>query len=123
MTDPDIKERLTIAIKSMLDKKAVNVMILDVSKSSSFTDYIVTCSGSSDTHVKAVAGSIDQSLKKERILPLGIEGFSVGQWVLMDYGDIVINIFYEPVRDFYDLEGLWSEVPRFEASEPFNFPF
>lgn len=75
------------------------------------------CSGSSDRQVQAIASGIQETLKKEGKRPIGIEGERVGKWILMDYGDIVIHIFYDPVRDFYDIERLWTDVPRMEVDD------
>ncbi len=95
-----------------LCKKALNLVILEVKEISSFTDYFIVCSGKSSRQVKGIADFIKESLKKEGIYPLGTEGFPEGKWILLDYGDVIIHIFYEPVRDFYDLEGLWDDAPR-----------
>ncbi len=84
---------------------------------SSLSDYFMICSGSSDRQVQAIASGIQETLKKEGKRPIGIEGERVGKWVLMDYGDIVIHIFYDPVRDFYDIERLWTDVPRMEVDD------
>ncbi len=99
-------------IKAALEKKAGDIVTLDVRGLSSFTDYMIICNGSSDRQVQAIAASIEESLKKFRILPLGIEGEKSGKWILMDYGDVIIHIFYESTREFYDIERLWSDAPR-----------
>jgi len=102
-------------INAALEKKAKDIIILDVKGLSSFTDYMIICSGSSDRQVQAITSSIEKDLKKSGTLPLGIEGEKFGQWVLMDYGDVIVHIFYEPTREFYDIERLWSDVPRMEV--------
>jgi ribosome-associated protein len=94
-----------------LDRKAKDLMILKVRELSSFTDFFIICSGASDRQVKAIAEHIAEKLKKAGIRPLGIEGENTGNWILMDYGDVIIHIFYEPTREFYDIERLWSDVP------------
>ena len=100
----------------VLDKKAFNVRILDVRKISSLTDFIVLASGSSDRQVKAAADAVHLGLKKDHdTLPLGIEGMHEGRWVLIDYGDVMVHVFHEPVRDFYDLDGLWSDAEEVSA--------
>lgn len=94
-----------------LDKKAFNVRILDVRKISSLTDFIVLASGSSDRQVKAAAESVHLGLKKDYdTMPIGIEGLNEGRWVLIDYGDVMVHVFHEPVRLFYDLDGLWCDA-------------
>jgi len=97
-----------------MDRKAIDLVILEVKDLSSFTDYFLICSGNSDRQVQAIAGHAEEKLGKEGFHPLGIEGKRDGRWVLLDYGDVVMHIFYHPVREFYDLERLWSEAPRLE---------
>ena len=113
--EDDTKKMLFRCTEAALEKKAKDIVILDVRGLSSFTDYMIICSGSSDRQVQAIASSIEESLKKFRILPIGIEGEKSGKWVLMDYGDVIIHIFYEPTREFYDIERLWSDAPRIKV--------
>lgn len=95
----------------ILDKKAFDVRVLDVRKLTSLTDFLVLASGSSDRQVQAAAESVHLGLKQEQqTRPLGIEGMREGRWVLIDYGDVMVHIFHEPVRAFYDLDGLWSDA-------------
>lgn len=89
---------------------------MDIRGLSSIADYLLICSGISDRQVQAIATSIEEGLAKKGIKPLGVEGISGGRWVLMDYVDVVVHIFYEPIRSFYDLEGLWADAPRLEIS-------
>ncbi|NTW34730.1 MAG: ribosome silencing factor [Syntrophobacteraceae bacterium] len=95
-----------------VDFKALDLVVLDVTGLSSFSDFFVICSGKSSRQVQGIADNIQESLRKEGIRPLGIEGHREGQWVLMDYGDVIVHVFYEPVRLLYDLESLWSEARR-----------
>ena len=105
------KERALFCASQILDKKATNVRILDVRKLSSLTDFLVLASGSSDRQVQASAEAVHQGLKKQHeTLPLGIEGMQEGRWVLIDYGDVMVHVFHEPVRQFYDLDGLWNDA-------------
>jgi ribosome-associated protein len=99
-------------IKAVLGKKALNVVVLDVSELTSFADVFIICSGRSNRQVNAIAEFIQSDLKKQKIRPLSMEGTKDGHWVLMDYGHVVIHVFYEPVREFYDLEGLWVDADR-----------
>lgn len=94
-----------------------NLVVLDARDVSTFTDFIVIMSGTSDRQVIRTCGHIEESLAKEKIFPIGIEGKSEGRWVLMDYGGVVIHIFQESVRLFYDLEGLWPEIPKTRYDE------
>jgi ribosome-associated protein len=104
-------------INAALEKKAKDLVILSVKEISAFADYFIICSGSSDRQVRAIAAAIQENLKTADILPLGIEGEAAGQWVLMDYDDVIIHIFLDPVRAFYDLERLWSEAPRMDVPD------
>lgn len=102
----------------VLDKKAFNVRILDVRKISSLTDFLVLASGNSDRQVKAAAEAVHLGLKKVYdTMPIGIEGMNEGRWVLIDYGDVMVHVFHEPVRLFYDLDGLWCDADEIPVEE------
>ena len=103
---------LDLYIKAALGKKAMNLVALDVSDLTSFADVFIICSGRSNRQVNAIAEHIQVDLKKHKIKPLSVEGMGDGHWVLLDYGHVIIHIFYDPVREFYDLEGLWSDAKR-----------
>jgi ribosome-associated protein len=90
--------------------KAEEPVILDVTEMASFTDYFVILSGRSTRHVQAVAEHIEKALQEQQLKLLGVEGLTEGQWVLVDAGDVIVHIFYHPVRSLYDLEGLWAEA-------------
>ena len=106
---------LDLYIKAALGKKAMNLVALDVHDLTSFTDIFIICSGRSNRQVKAIAEHIQIDLKKHKIKPLSVEGVGDGHWVLLDYGHVIIHVFYEPVREFYDLEGLWVDAKRIET--------
>jgi ribosome-associated protein len=106
------RQRALLCINASLEKKAKDLIILKVKELSAFADYFIIASGTSDRQVRAIATAIQENLKKAEILPLGIEGEAAGQWILMDYNDVIIHIFLDTVRTFYDLERLWSEAPR-----------
>ncbi|SPJ15173.1 conserved hypothetical protein [Syntrophobacter sp. SbD2] len=108
------KEKAILCAREAWGFKALNLVIMDVSRFSSFADYFIICSGKSGRQVQGIADNIENELKTKGLKPLGIEGKREGHWVLMDYGDVIIHVFYEPVRCFYDLESLWSEAPRVE---------
>ena len=99
------------------EKKAAEIRALDVRESASFTDYFLLCSGTSDRQVTAVAGHIEESLRKEGVRPLGVEGMREGRWVLIDYGDFVVHIFLDSVRDFYEFDRLWGAAPEIPVPE------
>ena len=92
--------------------KGLDPVVLEVKGMCSFADYFVVCSGNSLRHVSALAQHLEEALARAGVKPLGVEGLQEGLWVLMDYNDIVIHIFSQPLREFYNLEGLWSEAPR-----------
>lgn len=103
---------LDLYIKAVLEKKAADVVALDVRGLTSVADFFIICSGRSNRQVAAIANFVERYLKKTGIKPLSVEGKNEGLWVLLDYGDVIIHVFYETVRKFYDLEGLWSDAKR-----------
>lgn len=105
-------EAARIAAAAALDKKAEDVVILDVRELAGYTDYFVVASGTSDRQVSAIADSIEEQMKKAGHRPIGIEGYTRGHWVLMDFGDVVAHVFYDEARAFYDIEGLWADAAR-----------
>ena len=113
----DGKERLLLCINASLKRKAKNLTILNVKEVSSFADYFIICSGTSDRQVQSISASIRENLKEYGVIPLGVEGESLGKWVLMDYEDVIIHVFYEPIREFYDIERLWPDAPRMEIGD------
>ena len=104
--------KFNLCINAAQNKKALNIIALDLKGISSFADYFIVCSGSSNRQVQAIASSIESDLKKEGMYALGIEGLNEGNWVLLDYGDVVIHVFYQPFREFYELERLWADARR-----------
>ncbi len=110
-TDPS----LDLYIKAVQGRKATNVVALDVANLTSYADVFIICSGRSNRQVSAIADFIKTDLKKHKIKPLSVEGTKDGHWVLLDYGHVIIHVFYERVREFYDLEGLWSDAKRIKT--------
>jgi ribosome-associated protein len=106
---------LDLYIKAASEKKAQNLVVLDVADLTSIADVFIICSGRSNRQVNAIADAIVVNLKKHKIKPLSVEGTKVGHWVLLDYGHVIIHVFYEPVREFFDLEGLWVDAKRIET--------
>ena len=105
-------QKLYLCGNAALKKKAFDVLVLDIRERSSFADYFIMCSGNSSRQVQAIASAIELDLKKEGIYPLGIEGFNEGTWILLDYDEVIIHVFYHPVRAFYELERLWEDAPK-----------
>jgi len=101
-----------------LDKKALQVEIIDVRGKVDYADYVVLMSGRSDRQVNAIAKGIDQQLKHEHDERCyGMEGLPQGHWVLMDYGDVVVHIFHQDTRGYYDLESLWMDAARVDTTD------
>jgi ribosome-associated protein len=111
-TADSIWERAVLCAEAALDKKGTDLVVLDVCEHTSIADYFVIVSGRSDTQVRSIAEHLDEVCRKSGYRPLAVEGLRHGQWVLLDFGDVVVHVFYAPVREFYDLERLWSEAPR-----------
>lgn len=113
---------LDLYINAVMGKKAIDVEVLDVRGLTSVSDIFIICSGRSNRQVSAIAEYIQVNLKKHAIKPLSVEGKKEGHWVLLDYGHVIIHVFYEPVRSFYDLEGLWIDAKRIETKRFLSDP-
>jgi len=99
------------------DAKTQNIAVLDVRKISDFTDYMVIATGTSNRHVQSSADKVAETLRDHGVRPVGIEGKQLGDWVLIDFGDVVVHIMREQTRDFYNLEKLWSDAKRVEPGK------
>lgn len=97
-----------LVIDALEDLKAVNTVTLDVTGLTDVMDFLVIASGTSSRHVKSLADNVCMQAKKEGMRPLGVEGEDAGDWVLVDFGEVVVHIMLPAVRDFYDLERLWA---------------
>jgi ribosome-associated protein len=113
LPDPARPTALAIA-QAGLDKKAEDVMLLDVRGLTSYADYFVVMTADSDRQASAIADSIDETLKKMGVTKVGVEGYQGGRWILVDFGDVVAHVFNRDSRGFYDLEGLWADAPRLQ---------
>ncbi len=114
---PEITEAVERAAELALERKAADVVALDLASISGATDYFLLASGGSDVQVKAIAENIVEQLKEEQIRPEHIEGLQGGRWVLIDYIDFVVHVFHEEARQFYQLEVLWGDAPRLEFED------
>jgi ribosome-associated protein len=103
-----------LCLKIIRERKAIDPVLFEVGKLVSITDYFLIASGNSSRQVQAIARHLQRRMREQGFRPDGIEGEQEGHWVLMDYGDVVIHLFYQPIREFYDLEGLWIEAPRMD---------
>ncbi len=113
-------ERALECVRAALDHKAYDLVVLELGSLSSVADYFIICSGRSDTQVEAIADGVQRHLASQGVRPISVEGLPRAQWALLDYADVVVHVFYVPVREFYDLERLWARVPRAELPEPFQ---
>ncbi len=118
---PSTQKALTCA-RAALDKKAENLKVLDLTNISGFTDYFVICSGMSDRQVQAIADSVEGVMEAAGKELISAEGYGEGRWVLMDYGDVVVHIFLDALREYYDLENLWADAPRVKIPSEFYGP-
>lgn len=116
MPTPKVKlsaiDKVKRCVRLLEDKKAKDIVALDVRSLASFTDYFIICSATSRRQVQALAQHLEEELATQGIKPLGVEGAQEGLWILLDFNDVVVHIFHQPWREFYDLEGLWLEAPR-----------
>jgi ribosome-associated protein len=113
------REKALIIVQAALQKKPVNPIALQVEGLCSFTEYFLIMSGTSTRQTQALAGHLRTALGKKGIRPLGVEGEEPGHWILMDYDEVIVHIFLETIRDFYDVEGLWIDAPQVDLpTEP-----
>ncbi len=109
---------LASAIAAAQDKKAFQVVVLDLRKASAFTDYFLVCSGRNVRQVKAIADAIEDTLRAGKVRPSLVEGYRRSEWVLMDFFDFVVHVFTPDTRSFYALERLWGNAERIEIADP-----
>ena len=110
-------DKALICVNIILERKAVDPVLFKVAALTSITDYFLISSGTSSRQVQAIAQHLRRRMKEEGFTIYGIEGEKDGHWILLDYNDVVIHLFYQPIREFYDLEGLWVEAPRIEIDK------
>ncbi|MBX3133413.1 MAG: ribosome silencing factor [Gemmatimonadaceae bacterium] len=113
---PDTMTAARRAAEILLDNKAQDVVLLDLRPVSDMTDFFIVASGTSDTHVRATAGHVVDTLKKEGLRVHSVEGLEQGRWVLLDYVDFVVHVFHPTLRAFYQLERLWGDAPAVPVS-------
>lgn len=105
-----------ICARAADDKKANNIVILDVEKLTSFTDIFVICSAPSERQVQAIIRNVDDELRARNIRAQSVEGLETSSWVLLDFGDVIFHCFTDSAREYYDLEGFWIDASRIDAS-------
>lgn len=118
MPNNETKRQVSEAIAACQDKKAEELTILELEKSSgAFTDYFVICSGTNPRQIQAIADEVELRLKRAGLYPLNVEGYRQAEWVLLDYADFVIHVFAEKARRYYELERLWKSAKRLDPAE------
>ena len=105
------------AVRTALDKKAMDVVVLDLRHTPAFTDFFVLCSGQSQRQVKAIADAVEESLRAAKVRPAHIEGYERAEWVLMDFFSFIVHVFTPQTREFYSLERLWGNAERIEVTD------
>jgi ribosome-associated protein len=111
-------QRLAMAVDAALDKKAANVVVLDLREAGAFTDYFLVCTGFSTPQIQAIADEINRRMTEQGARLAHREGYDAAEWVLLDYGEFVAHIFSEKARLYYDLERLWRSGRRIHVPEP-----
>jgi ribosome-associated protein len=111
-------EKALLLTRFALDKKACDLIVLDVHEHTSIADYFIVCSGRSDRQVQSIAQGIEENAAEEGFRPFAVEGIQRGHWALLDFSDVLVHVFYEPVREFYDIEGLWGHAPKAKLPDP-----
>lgn len=102
------------AVRAALDKKATEVVVLDLRKTPAFTDFFVLCSGLNPRQVKAIADAVEEALRASKVRPAHVEGYDRAEWILMDFFNFIVHVFTPHTREFYSLERLWGEAERME---------
>ena len=112
--DREVLEQVKIAVAAADDKKALDILVLRLIAITEFTDYFIICTGNSTRQTQAIADAVTDKLKEVKLRPMHTEGFTTGEWILIDYGSFVVHIFTTEARRFYDLERLWRDAERIE---------
>jgi ribosome-associated protein len=114
---PRIPAPIASAIEAARDKKATDILVLDLRKTAAFTDHFLICSGGNPKQVHAIADAVEEALKAKKVRPTHVEGYQRAEWILLDYFDFVVHVFSTNARQFYGLERLWGEATRIEVSD------
>ena len=112
-----LKKALSAA-QAAIDKKALGPVLIDLHEAQSYTDYLLVASAPGPRAVRAIAEHVQEVMAEQGHRALGVEGVGEGRWALLDYGELVLHVFDQPLREFYDLEGMWFDAPRVELQVP-----
>lgn len=115
MVDSERLNRATAIVDAALDRKAEDIVVLDMRELSSFAETFIIATGNSDRHVRSIADSVTEAMAKRGEKPLGVEGYEEGRWILIDLDDVIVHVFQDEVRKHYDLERLWSDAPHMDV--------
>jgi len=110
-------DKALLCLEIIKERKAIDPLVFDMAKLTSIADYFLIASGNSSRQGQAISRHLRDKMREKGLRPIGVEGEQKGQWILMDYGDVVVHVFYHPVREFYDLEGFWIEAKRITGDE------
>src|SRR5687767_2407474 len=110
--DDQLDERIITAAHAAAEKKAIDIVVLDLREIATFTDYFVITSGTNERQVQAISDEVYETLKKAGSPAARVEGYKTAEWILLDYGDFIVHVFEQKSRNFYDLERLWRESKR-----------
>ena len=112
-----LSSEVSKAVRAALDKKALDVVVLDLRDTPAFTDFFILCSGQNQRQVKAIADAVEEVLRASKIRPAHVEGYDRGDWVLMDFFSFIVHVFTPQTRAFYALERLWGDAQRIDISD------
>jgi len=116
----DSLKKMLAAVEAALEKKAYDLIVVEVEHLSSIADYFLIATGRSDVQVQAIARGVEERMDREDARPISVEGFNHARWVVLDYDDVVVHVFSEPSREFYRLERTWTDAREVPLPEPLS---
>ena len=114
---PTVPASVKLAVEAALDKKAIDLVLLDMRDASSFTDFFLICTGTNVRQVQAIANAVEETLREHDMKPALIEGYERADWILIDYFSFIVHVFTPQTRSFYALERLWGDAERIDVSD------
>jgi len=113
---PKVPEQVLAAVTAAADRKAEDIVVLDLREADGFTDYFVICTGQNARQIKAIADAVEECLRRDHVKPAHVEGYGHAEWVLLDYFDFIVHVFGKETRTFYGLERLWGNATSVDVS-------